>query len=90
MVLYHENTDILYYCEENHSPPMETVSTSKFKWMSWLHTPIWLFRTARDEELVKFYHGASYSCSHFLSNFLKFIIFKQCIYLSINFFKKKF
>ena len=66
MASYHENTNILYYCEENHSPPMETVSTSKFKWMCQLHTPVWLFTTARDEELVKFHHGVSYSYSHLI------------------------
>ena len=51
---------LMFYCSENHSPPTETVSTNCYRWMCRAHTPVYLFVTADQEDLVKYHHGVSF------------------------------
>lgn len=54
-----ENRMYFYFCEVNDHPPAETVSTKRYRWMCRLHVPVYLFDTAKNEELIKFHHGVS-------------------------------
>ena len=61
--------NLLFYCDNHAGFPAETVSTNKYHWMCHGHSPIYLFRKIKEEEMVKLHRGVSFKKLKFLKNY---------------------